>query len=122
MAPRDDEPGVADDDLTSDNLTIDVSIEGAGAVVVRIAGEIDISTADTVRAAVAGAVEREAIEPDASLLVLDMAGVDFIDSSGVTVLLQAVKLAGSFQIRSPSMAVRRIIETTGLSDVLPFSD
>ena len=123
MAALDDEPdGIDDGDSNSDNLTIDVSIEDAGVVVVCLAGEIDISNAETVRVAVAAAVEHNAIEHDAALLVLDMGAVDFIDSSGVTVLLQSAKLVRAFQIRRPSTAVRRIIEMTGLSEMLPLTE
>ena len=123
MAALDDEPAGTDDgDSNSDNLTIDVRIEDADVVVVCLAGEIDISNADAVRAAVASAVEQNVGQHDVALLVLDMAAVDFIDSSGVTVLLQSAKLVRAFQIRRPSTAVRRIIEMTGLSEMLPLTE
>jgi anti-anti-sigma factor len=55
-------------------------------------------------------------------ILVDMAGVGFIDSSGLKVLLaqrmRMVESDGSIYICNPSEAVRRLIETTGLTDVL----
>ena len=45
-----------------------------------------------------------------------------MDSSGIAVLLEAAQQADSVVIRRPSNAVRRVIETTGLSEVLPIGE
>lgn len=82
---------------------------------IRLVGELDTSNVDRVRAATAKAVSEGALR-----LVFDLSDLDFIDSSGITVLLAAVGQAESVLIRHPSVAARRIIETTGLTDVLRF--
>ena len=58
-------------------------------------------------------------------LVIDMADVTFMDSSGLRVLIelnQRVTEAGtSLTVRAPSRAVERIIEISGLSDLIEVS-
>ena len=51
-----------------------------------------------------------------------MAGVSFMDSSGIAVLLEAAQGTDAVLIRRPSNAVRRVIETTGLTEVLPIGE
>jgi anti-anti-sigma regulatory factor len=41
-----------------------------------------------------------------------------MDSSGIAMLLRTVGGAGSVEVRNPSTVVRRIIECTGLSEIL----
>jgi anti-sigma B factor antagonist len=103
------------DSVNNDDVTTLVSFEADGTAVVRVEGEIDISTVGAVRTAMATAIERS---PDR--LVFDLAGVDFMDSSGIAVLLQARKAVRSIHIRNPSTVVRRLIELTGLADILPI--
>lgn len=82
---------------------------------IRLVGELDTSNVEGVRAATAKAVSEGALR-----VVFDLSTLEFIDSSGITVLLAAVSQVDSVLIRQPSVAVRRIIETTGLTDVLRF--
>lgn len=109
--------GPVGDDPALDHLSVDVTVEDDGLSVVRVTGEIDIATADTVRAAVATAMEH-----GLTRLVIDMAGVSFMDSSGIAVLLEAAQGTDAVLIRRPSNAVRRVIETTGLTEVLPIGE
>lgn len=117
MAALDDAEPVGDDDSTLDNPTVEVTVEEGGVSVVRVVGEIDIATVDSVRAAVATAMER-----GPTRLVIDMAAVSFMDSSGIAVLIEAARQTDSVLIRRPSNAVRRVIETTGLTEVLPIGE
>jgi anti-anti-sigma factor len=45
-----------------------------------------------------------------------------LDSSGVALLLYAAAKSGSVRVRNPSDIVRRIIEVTGLSDILHMNE
>ena len=112
-----DDGGPVGDDPEFDNLTVDVTVEDGDIPVVRVAGEIDVATADSVRAAIAAAMDHRPTR-----LVIDMESVSFMDSSGIAVLLEAAQQADSVVIRRPSNAVRRVIETTGLSEVLPIGE
>jgi anti-sigma B factor antagonist len=91
--------------------------------VVSLAGELDMANAGTL------AVQLEQCEAGgADRIVLDLAALEFIDSTGITLLVgahQRLNRNGSeaFQlIPSQALAVRRVIETTGLHEVLPFQD
>jgi anti-anti-sigma factor len=93
------------------------ALEGAadesGLFVVRLIGEIDISNAATL-----GRALDEMIERVDGPLVIDLGALEFMDSSGIAMLLRAVGDSGSVEVRNPSTAVRRIIECTGLADIL----
>jgi anti-anti-sigma regulatory factor len=41
-----------------------------------------------------------------------------MDSSGIAILLRAAARVDSIEVRNPSSTVRRIIECTGLTEVL----
>ena len=63
----------------------------------------------------------EISQSDASRLVLDMAGVDFLDSSGISLLIQAKQrfdAQGSvFVLRRPQSRVTRVLEVAGVADL-----
>src|SRR5687767_6856574 len=79
-------------------------------------GEIDSFTAPAL-------ADRLASNP--RITVLDMAKVSFIDSSGLRILVQAhqtrVDTNTSLTLRSPSAAVQRLLEISGLSGHLDVS-
>jgi anti-sigma B factor antagonist len=83
-----------------------------GAVVVALAGELDLYNAETVRAALldccAGKPER---------LVVDLSEVTFIDSTALGVLIEArTKLPNrrAFVLAAPTLETRRALEVSGL--------
>jgi anti-sigma B factor antagonist len=55
-------------------------------VTVTVAGEIDLSTADQLDAAI-----REAEEAEIKRIVVDLSALSFVDSTGLSVFLQAIK-------------------------------
>jgi len=87
-----------------------VSLDGA--VVVRLAGELDLYNADAVRAALF-----EAASGAAERLVVDLAAVSFIDSTALGVLIEArTKLdnRGSFLLAAPGLETHRALAISGL--------
>ncbi len=98
-------------DGSSEGLMVEL-LPAEGEIVIRLAGDMDLNTVDAVHET----IER-ALSGASPKLVFDMAGVTFMDSSGIAVLLQAVNSAASVCIRTPSPEVRMVIEATGLSDV-----
>ena len=84
-----------------------------GASVVKIIGELDISSVESVRAALEPIVRRQP-----STLVFDLSELRFMDSSGLALLVTVVEQVGVVEVRNPLPIVRRIIEVTGLSSVL----
>ena len=77
-------------------------------------GEIDFSSATAMQARIIGAREREAT----ALLILDLAAVRFIDSSGLGVLLALQRELqgeeGRLVLLCPTDVVRRSLSVTGL--------
>ncbi len=91
-----------------------ISVEG-DTTVIRVVGEIDLASAATVRTRV-----DEAVEAGAARIVFDLGAVDFIDSSGLAVLVSALRRTGAVALRNPAGNVRRVVEIAGLADDLPF--
>ena len=64
--------------------------EGAGVVVARLTGELDISGAESTGQRIA-----EAVPSSARGLVVDMSELEFIDSSGISMLFALARRVGS---------------------------
>jgi anti-anti-sigma factor len=73
-------------------------------------GELDFDTASI--------VQRELLDARPKDAVLDLADVEFIDSSGLSALLVASEELEGFSVVNPSPAVRRMLELTGTWSVL----
>jgi anti-sigma B factor antagonist len=100
-----------DDDLGGD-VMIATEVDAAGEPIVVVSGEIDMSNAGSLSAAVAPIT---ATQP--SRLTFDLTGLRFIDSAGIAVLLAAAAKT-TVSVRNPSPIVRSVIEATGLTAVL----
>jgi anti-sigma B factor antagonist len=85
--------------------------------VVIATGEIDLSTAPQLWEALSLVIEQGHRE-----VVIDMAGVEFMDSQGVAVIVQAHKQVqpkgGTVILRSPPPQVRTVLEITGLAGLI----
>lgn len=95
-------------------------VTGATTLTVALRGEIDVRTVDAVRAELAAAV---AARPAA--IVVDLAGLTFVDSTGLGALVsgfQRARRAGvTFRLANPQPAVRQILVLSGLLEVVPLS-
>jgi anti-sigma B factor antagonist len=83
-----------------------------GAVVVSLGGELDLYNAEEVRAAL---LEASADEP--AMLVVDLEGVTFIDSTALGVLIEArsrMTERNGFRLAAPGLETRRALEVSGL--------
>ena len=91
-----------------------------GCAVVRAGGEIDANTVHGFHDAVTEAAGL------ASRVVIDLADVSFVDSSGLGALIVARKTArddgGSMSLVSPPPVVRRLLGSTQLHDVFAIYD
>lgn len=102
-------------------LEFGLEIDAAGdAVVIAASGELDLQHRDTLAEAAIGHLEQ------GRSVVVDLAKVTFIDSSGLSALIRsrqaAHRVGGSFSIRGASGAVARVLEITGLGDSLSDPD
>lgn len=85
----------------------------ADAVAVAVTGEIDMHTAPEL-----GGKLRELIEGGEHRIVLDLSGVDFLDSTGLGVMVGAMKElsehGGWMRLVCPEERVLRVFRITGL--------
>jgi anti-sigma B factor antagonist len=92
--------------------------DDAGVLTLRPAGELDIATAPRLERALL--FERR----PGDRVVLDLADLEFIDSTGLRVIVQAVEAsrAGGWELtlRQGGPAVRRVFEISGVIGALPF--
>jgi anti-sigma B factor antagonist len=86
-------------------------------VLVRIRGEVDLMAAPQLRTALLDATQRDAAQID-----LDLDEVTFIDSTGISVILQAWQRLNEQGRRlvliAASRPVTRVLETAGLAELL----
>jgi anti-sigma B factor antagonist len=92
-------------------LQIEVT-EAARSPKVTIRGEIDLVSSGDVRSALA-----PLLTADVERIDLDLTDVSFLDSSGLSALIEAAN-AVPVHIVGASTPVRRIVEATGLDEVL----
>jgi anti-sigma B factor antagonist len=90
-----------------------------GAIVVRLAGELDLYNVGEVNDALSIA---SAEQPER--LVIDLADVDFVDSTALGAIIEArQRLAGvQLLLAAPGPEVRRALEVSGLASHLDVRD
>jgi anti-sigma B factor antagonist len=88
--------------------------------VLQPSGDLDMASAPDLDAHISAAARDH---PD-GLLIIDLARVRFMDSSGLRVLLRAAQGRDGdnqrLRLRSPGRAVRRVVEVSGAEALLPF--
>lgn len=80
-----------------------------GAVIAAIAGDLDLATGPAVKDNLRPFLDRGV------RVVYELEQVDFIDSSGLESLFEAVENDESIVFRNPSWSVRRIVELLDIS-------
>ena len=101
-----------------DHPTLTVRIQDApdGTSIVAIAGELDLSTIPRVQ----GPLLEQITQRPAVLI--DLSGLSFIDSSGMAILIQALRGANGTRVRilvASDSQVGRVFSIAGVSDALP---
>ena len=92
-------------------------VDGVGEVVLYVEGEVDLATAPRLLSSVRAALDGE------GRVIVDLAEMSFIDSQGIRALVQAFKasetgVAERLVLRSPRPQARKVLELTGLAEVL----
>lgn len=103
-------------------MEVHVSTEDVGArTVVRVAGEIDVASADRLRERVAELLSAGRVD-----LVVDLTAVTFMDSTGLGLLvgvLKRVRLAGGrLDLVVDSERLLKVFRITGLTQVFTIHD
>jgi anti-sigma B factor antagonist len=99
--------------MTHDELSIDLKTEEGGTLVFKLRGSLDLATAPTVRAALAEATEKGSHD-----LIVDLSALEFLDSTGLGVLIGAHRRAaehgGSLRLIVSDGPIARLLNITGL--------
>jgi anti-anti-sigma factor len=86
---------------------------------VVLEGDLDFETAFDVEMRLERAISRS------DVVIVDLSRLDFIDSTGIRTLLEAVKAADRedtrIELRPGKPQVQRIFEVAGLLEALPFA-
>ncbi|WP_197024284.1 STAS domain-containing protein [Nocardiopsis sp. CNT312] len=97
-------------------MELKISSRSRDVAVVTVSGEIDLYTAPRLRSGLI-----EALDDGVRRLVVDMSRTEFCDSTGISVLLSAMKRSrgkgGDVELVAPKAAVRKVLEVTGLDEV-----
>jgi anti-sigma B factor antagonist len=103
------------------HFRVDVHTTAGRAVVITVSGELDLASCPM--------LEQEldrALMADVALVVVDLSGLDFIDSTGIGLLVRAHKQAQDsgheLGLVQGGGQVQRLLSLTGLSDRLAVAD
>ncbi|MDT5035404.1 MAG: hypothetical protein QOE03_589 [Micromonosporaceae bacterium] len=93
-----------------------------GVVRLAVHGEVDVASADSLRDALTAVLG----DRDVTRVEVDFAGVEFLDSTGISVLTVAYRLARTNQIQfvlvNCERRVLRVLEITGVDKLLTAGD
>jgi anti-anti-sigma factor len=96
-----------------DGLSV-ATTRDAGRTVLVVRGELDFSSAGHLRSELV-----EATRDGAGPVAVDLSGVTFIDSTGVSLLVESKRRLGESErdlvLRAPSERVRRVLDLSGLA-------
>ncbi|HEX2053427.1 MAG TPA: STAS domain-containing protein [Actinomycetota bacterium] len=101
-------------------MNFDISTEHvAGWSIVKVSGELDMATAGTLQQQLS-----TQFQIDGHRVAVDLAGLSFLDSSGLGVLLSGLKTSmagdGAFALLSPGPPALRVFEAAGVLRFLPI--
>ncbi|MFD3841987.1 STAS domain-containing protein [Streptomyces sp. NPDC058642] len=102
-------------------LSVEVGLLREDVALITVQGYLDVDTATEFQHHLANQLHHGRRH-----FLLDLSQVPFMDSSGMNIILrvyqEARELPGSVHIISPTPAVRRILDLTGVSITVPVSE
>ncbi|GGQ15001.1 anti-sigma factor antagonist [Streptomyces pseudogriseolus] len=107
--------------IAQDPLSVEVTLPREDVALVTVEGYLGVDTATEFQHHLANQLHHGRRH-----FLLDLSAVPFMDSSGMNIILrvyqEARELPGSVHIISPTPAVRRILDLTGVSITVPVSE
>lgn len=91
-------------------LRFDLGEDADGTTLLTLAGELDVSNADGVEAALA-----PIIATGPQRLIVDVRELEFADSSAIALLVRWADLVPQVEVRQPLELFRRVIDRMGLA-------
>jgi len=95
---------------------VEAVVDPSGTPVLKLIGEIDISTVGRIRSAI-----EPVLAGQSDRIVFDLRDLRFMDSSGLTMLLAIAEKVAEVELRNASQIIRTVIELTGLSSVFTIA-
>lgn len=100
---------------------IDISTTDTGVDVVRLSGRLNMASAPDLATLVG-----DRVRDGHTRIVVDMSGVEFMDSSGLGVLVACLKqtreAGGDLRLAAPSPQVSTVLDLTNLSTIMRPAD
>ena len=87
--------------------------EEDGTLVLCLSGDLDVTSTDCFRSALDAA-----LDGTADRVIPDLAGLQFMDSSGTALIVSVTQKVREVRVRNPTTIVRRLFELTGLTEAL----
>ncbi|CAL9367604.1 STAS domain-containing protein [Streptomyces griseomycini] len=107
--------------IAQNPLSVEVTLPREDVALLTVEGYLDVDTATEFQHHLANQLHHGRRH-----FLLDLSAVPFMDSSGMNIILrvyqEARELPGSVHIISPTSAVRRILDLTGVSITVPVSE
>jgi anti-anti-sigma factor len=108
--------------LNQDLVGVQIEQRDDDVVVARLTGELDISVADQARRKIADAVPNSAVG-----VIVDMSELEFMDSSGVSMLFSLARQVGSHRqqlrvVAPPGRPVSRVLQIVEFVRAAPVDD
>ena len=94
-------------------MSFELVSSGADSAVVKVTGELDITTIDDLEEAVQPILER-----DPQRLVIDVSSLRFADSSAIALWVKWATIVPALEIHHPQPLLRRVIDSMGLAETL----
>ena len=94
------------------SITVETRAEG-GTPVVSLSGELDLTNVERVQSVIG-----EMITDGTKRLVVEASELEFMDSSGLALLASVARKVPEVELRDPSPIVRRLVDLTGLAEIL----
>ena len=108
--------------MNQDLVGVQIEQRDDDVVVARLTGELDISVADQARRKIADAVPNSAVG-----VIVDMSELEFMDSSGVSMLFSLARQVGSHRqqlrvVAPPGRPVSRVLQIVEFVRAAPVDD
>jgi anti-sigma B factor antagonist len=104
----------------ADNLILETGQHG-DVTVIAVKGEVDLYSAPSLKERIA-----DLVSGGKSQIAVDLSGVEFMDSTGLGVLIGGLKrckeAGGSLSLVGPREPVIKVLSITGLDKVFPIHD
>jgi anti-sigma B factor antagonist len=110
--------------ISSINSTLKISIDQVGKdTVIRLSGRVDVDSSPDLRVRLRTLLSEE---PSPQTIIVDLAGLSYIETSGIATLIEALRIARhrrtNLRLQGLSGAVLRLFEVTGVQALFGASN